>query len=221
MAIDYLFQTLRIPFLTFREMGVMAINVLRAVLLVAMCMTGAAMADSSKKSDKSEKPAEKSVKKKHTEKLGMGVVAYEQKYGLTHFNAAGENNVLTRCLRNWGEHPFKTDKQKRYREMEVSVKVLGIGGNVADKAVTDYPQLILIKPTIKVLSKQTITLMNPNGWYCFKSNVTVLGKGIIEAHCKAKLAESSKGVAVMGKNDESGKGGVTVLGKSVIKRVGC
>ncbi len=152
---------------------------------------------------------------------GMDLASYKQRYGLVNFSGGSEQNTLTKCLRNWGDHPFKTEQQKKYREMKISVKVLGIGGDTIDNTATTYPQLILVKPSVKVLSKQTIKLMNPNGWYCFKSNVTVLSKSIIEAHCKANIAESKGSMEILGKNDDSGKGGVTVLGKSVIKRVGC
>ena len=57
-----------------------------------------------------------------------------------------------------------------------SVNVLGIGGDVVDDVATPDPQLMLVKPSVNVLTKGRLRLMNPNGWYCFESAVTVLAK---------------------------------------------
>jgi hypothetical protein len=101
-----------------------------------------------------------------------------------------------------------------------SVKVLGVGAEVTDEIETDQPQLVLVKPSVNVLTKSDFRLMNPNGWHCFASNVTVLAKSEITAHCRAHLASSRDSVAVAGGN-KGGSEGVTVLGKAVVKRVGC
>lgn len=131
-----------------------------------------------------------------------------------------DDKAINRCLASWNTHPFKEKNDRRYRVLETSVKVLGIGGDVEDVDATSYPQLILIKPSVQVMSKATFTFKNPNGWYCFKSNVTVLGKAVINAVCNAHIADSTNSVAVMGKNEGKG-GGVTVLGKTEVNRIDC
>lgn len=146
-----------------------------------------------------------------------------EEYGKRHHlysGDKGDDKAINRCLANWNNHPFTKDSDKKYRVVETSVKVLGIGGDVVDDDVTSYPQLILIKPSVKVMSKTTYKFHNPNGWYCFKSNVTVLGKSVIEASCNARIADANNSVEVLGKN-EGDKGGVTVLGKTEIKRIDC
>lgn len=150
---------------------------------------------------------------------GVSREQYEKKHVL-HQGDTGDDKAIERCLSAWHNHPFKDKSDKRYRVMETTVKVMGIGNDVRDSDATSYPQLILIKPSVKVMSKQTYELMNPNGWYCFKSNVTVMGKSVIKAHCNTRIADSTESVAVLGKNEDS-KGGVTVLGKTEIERVGC
>jgi hypothetical protein len=129
-----------------------------------------------------------------------------------------EVDAIKSCLAAWGEHPFGTE-EPRYKVLSSSVKVLGVGAEVTDETETGQPQLVLVKPSVNVLTKGSFRLMNPNGWYCFASNVTVLAKSEITAHCRAHLASSRDGVTVGGGN--KGTEGVTVLGKAVVKRVGC
>lgn len=130
-----------------------------------------------------------------------------------------EAEVIRSCLGTWPDNPFKGDDPPRYKALGASVNVLGIGAEVADDTVTSDPQLVLVKPSVNVLTKGRLRLMNPNGWYCFESAVTVLAKSEITAHCKAHITSSVDGVAVAGGN--KGTDGVTVLGKAVVKRVGC
>jgi hypothetical protein len=63
------------------------------------------------------------------------------------------------------------------------------------------------------------SLLNPNGWYCFKGNVNVAGKMSIKAHCNAHLASATEGATVGGEN--SGSKTTTVLGMSELDRVDC
>jgi cobalamin synthase len=63
-----------------------------------------------------------------------------------------------------------------------------------------------------------IQLLNPNGWYCFRTTVNVMGGLTIKAHCKAHLATTSGDV--LGAADE-GKKGVTVMGSTQVERVEC
>ncbi len=87
-----------------------------------------------------------------------------------------EINAIRGCLAAWGEHPFNSADEQPFRAISPSVKVLGVGQDVTDETVTDQPQLVLVKPSVNVLTKSNFRLMNPNGWYCFAANVTVLAK---------------------------------------------
>jgi hypothetical protein len=129
-----------------------------------------------------------------------------------------EAEVIRACLGSWPDQPFRDDPP-RYKVLGASVNVLGIGGDVVDDEASSSPQLVLVKPSVNVLTKGRFRLLNPNGWYCLQSAVTVLAKSEIVAHCNAHLASSVDGVAVGGGN--VGAEGVTVLGKAVVKRVGC
>jgi hypothetical protein len=122
------------------------------------------------------------------------------------------------CLKNFGKHPFNAENPQ-FDVLKAKVKVLGIGGTTVDDNITKEPKLILIKPNVTVLSKTNLNLLNPNGWYCLKGQVSVLGKAIINLHCTAKITSSSDGVTVLGGSD--GDNGVTVLGKTKVVRVGC
>jgi len=130
-----------------------------------------------------------------------------------------EADVIAACLRTWGQSPFAGAEAPRFKVLGSSVKVFGIGSDVTDEGTTAEPQLVLVKSVVNVLGKARFRLMNPNGWYCFESAVTVLGKSEITAACGAHLASSADGVAVAGGN--VGADGVTVLGKAVVQRVGC
>lgn len=133
--------------------------------------------------------------------------------------AESDLSAIQSCLEHWGtKHPFsKTDPV--YRTIQGKVKVMGIGGDVNDAEKTDKPDLVLVKPNVNVLGKAEMSLLNPNGWYCLKAKVAVLGKTVINLHCKANLASSNDGATVLGGADE--QNGVTVLGASKLNRVGC
>jgi hypothetical protein len=125
--------------------------------------------------------------------------------------------AVSNCLKAWGEHPFGS--KPKYRILSSSVKVFGIGQSTDDTAVTKGPDLVLIDTGVNVMGGSTLQLLNPNGWYCFASNVNVMGSLTIKAHCKAHLAAASNGMTVMG-GDPSNKS-VTVLGATNVEPVGC
>jgi hypothetical protein len=130
----------------------------------------------------------------------------------------GDLSAVRACLAHWGkEAPFDS-KNPKYRVLSSRVKVLGIGGETRDDVPTDSPELVLIKANVNVLSKAELNLLNPNGWYCLKGQVAVLGKSEVKLHCKANLASSYDGATVMGGSDTDQ--GVTVLGASRLTRVG-
>jgi len=134
---------------------------------------------------------------------------------------AADQRVVDRCIADWGSaSPFKKGTAPD-RVISPGVKVFGIGkGNSGDETVTDKPSLILVRPAVNVLGKSTIQLANPQGWYCFKSNVTVAGKITIEAHCNAHIASArDDGTSVLA-SDESDKG-VAVMGALRVTRFGC
>ena len=126
------------------------------------------------------------------------------------------------CLKHWGKTPFNK-KNPKYRTVSTSVNVFGAGKDIVEDKKTSGPELVLIKPSVNVLGKTKMKLLNPNGWYCMKSNTNVLGKAVIELHCNAKMAVASTGATVLGGDDgeDSGQQGTTVLGKTKIKRIGC
>jgi hypothetical protein len=129
---------------------------------------------------------------------------------------------VAECLKGWKTHPFKADKPE-YKTLAGAVKVMGIGKDIVDSEKTDKPALVYVKPSVNVMAKTVIKLLNPNGWYCIKSKVDVLAKTEFELDCKSKMAISSgDGVTVLGSEGGSDKGtGVTVLGKTTIKRLNC
>lgn len=132
---------------------------------------------------------------------------------------SGDIKAVRVCLENWGKkNPFKGERPE-FRVIGAKVKVLGIGSDeVNDEHETSTPELVLVKPNVAVLSKSTVRLMNPNGCYCLKGKVAVLGSSEIQLHCKAGMASSNGGATVMGTSKM--EGGVTVLGSTRVKRLG-
>ncbi|MBW2255653.1 MAG: hypothetical protein JRI25_13775 [Deltaproteobacteria bacterium] len=125
---------------------------------------------------------------------------------------------LKSCLKAWGTHPFGEEERYTARFFESNVRVMGIGQEMRDEAVTNYPQLILVKPSVNVMTKTTYELLNPMGWYCFDANVTVLGKAVLKADCAAHIANAREGAAVAAATDEEGS--VAVFGAVRVERVG-
>lgn len=123
------------------------------------------------------------------------------------------------CLDKFKKHPFNKENPK-FRVINASVKVFGIGGDVIDLKKTNEMELVLVKPAVSVLSNTTYRLQNPNAWYCLSAKVAVLAKTTIELECASRLVTTDGSVTVLGGGDEA-RSGVTVLGSSKIKRVGC
>lgn len=125
--------------------------------------------------------------------------------------------AIDNCLKAWGKHPFGVNP--KFRSLPVTVKVFGIGTPNVDTVKTTGPDLVLVKAGVNVMGGTTIDLQNPNGWYCFVTNVNVMGKMKIKAACTAHLAQSHDGVTVMG-GDSTNKS-VTVMGKTEVELQGC
>lgn len=134
---------------------------------------------------------------------------------------ASDQEVLDRCIDSWGRaSPFKKGTPAN-SVIASGVKVFGVGKDrTGNDPVTDQPSLVLVRPAVNVMGKSTIRLANPNGWYCFRSNVTVAGKMEIEAHCNAKIASAKESGTAVGATDDSDKG-VAVFGALRVKRFGC
>ena len=136
------------------------------------------------------------------------------------------DNSIAACLKAWGNHPF--GKNPQFKTLDTSVTVFGIGTNASDTAPTSSPSLVLINPIFNVMGASTIELLNPNGWYCLRSTVSLIGSVTIRAHCKAQLAANSDGQTVtsdgkvvLGNNAENREIenlGVTVMGSLSIER---
>lgn len=134
---------------------------------------------------------------------------------------ANDQAVLDHCIATWGSSsPFRKGTPA-HSVLASGVKVFGIGQGISGSdPVTDRPALVLVRPAVNVAGRTTIRLANPNGWYCFRSNVTVAGKLEIEAHCSAKIASARDSGTTVGAADESNKG-VAVFGALRVTRYGC
>ena len=131
--------------------------------------------------------------------------------------AAEVDPAIASCLKAWGKQPFGSNP--RYKTLSTSVKVFGIGANPADTERTSSPSLVLVNTGVNVMGGTTLELLNPNGWYCFKSNVNVMGSLTIKAACKAHLASAHDGTTVLGSNSDNKS--VTVMGSTRVELVGC
>ena len=134
---------------------------------------------------------------------------------------ANDQPALDACIASWGKaSPFKRGHPAD-SVISTGVKVFGVGSSQSgNDAETSKPALVLVRPAVNVMGKSTIKLSNPNGWYCFRSNVTVAGAMHIEAPCKAHIASAKEDGTSVGAADESGKG-VAVFGALRVTRTDC
>ena len=125
--------------------------------------------------------------------------------------------LLMSCLKHWGNAPF--NEKSPFTLLANTVKVFGIGQDIEDLLPTPQPKLYLVDAGPNIMGSSTIQLLNPNGYYCFKNNVNVMGGMTIQAHCHAHLASAGEGVTFGGK-DSTAKS-VTVFGATHLDLVGC
>ncbi len=155
---------------------------------------------------------------------GADQAAYDQKYN-TGVPTAEQVETLDRCLSEWGDQaPWRTAADLKVRVISSQVRVMGFGGiEPVDDLSTDQPQLVLIERAVSVVTKTTYKLLNPKGWYCFHTPTSALAVSQVDLACSAHLASSSdSGVAVIGRDESgTGAGGVVVLGRFRVQRVGC
>ena len=111
------------------------------------------------------------------------------------------DDSIASCLQAWGTHPF--GKTPQFKTLGTSVKVFGIGKDTGDTESTSSPSLVLINPSLNLMGGSTIELLNPNGWYCMRTTVSIMGNVNLRAHCKAHLAMTSAGITVLGNNSGS------------------
>lgn len=122
--------------------------------------------------------------------------------------------AINRCIGHWGETPFAEDA--KFRVLSTSVRIMGLGSQEVVETATAEPELVLVEPSVNVLTKTTFKLRNPNGWYCFDTNVGVLSKIVFDADCGANLVDSRSGAKVAG--NSATNGGVIVLGEVEVHR---
>ena len=106
--------------------------------------------------------------------------------------------VLQSCLKQFGDHPFDANNLK-YNVIAPTINVLGGTTVLLDDAKTEGPQLTIISTAVNVLGNATYKLLNPNGWYCLASNITVYGTTHIDLHQDAHLAKLN--ISVLSKVD--------------------
>jgi hypothetical protein len=131
--------------------------------------------------------------------------------------AQSEDSGVEACLKAWGTHPFGANP--KFSVLATSVRVFGIGRNTVDATPTSTPALVVVNAGVNVMGGSSTELLNPNGWYCMRSTVNVMGAMNIRLHCSAKLAMANEGTTVMGDSQENK--GVTVMGSTTVERVGC
>lgn len=144
--------------------------------------------------------------------------AYGERFSL--LSPAGDDlTAVEACLRSWPGNPFGTPESRKVRVIESAVRIMGMGSQeVTDTTATAYPQLVLLRPSVSVMTKTTWKLQNPNGWYCFDNAVAVMAKGVVELGCGARLADAQAPVVVGGSTE---RGGVTVLGSMPVQHNAC
>lgn len=134
---------------------------------------------------------------------------------------AQDQPILDACIAHWGkDSPFRKGTPAD-SAIGTGVKVFGIGaGQSGSDPQTTRPALVYVKPAVNVAGGSTIRLNNPNGWYCFRSNVTVAGALNIEAPCNARIASAREDGTTVGAKNESGQG-TAVFGVLRVTRFGC
>jgi hypothetical protein len=126
------------------------------------------------------------------------------------------DSSIAACLKAWGDHPF--GKTPQFKTLGTSVKVFGLGTETGDKEPTSAPALVLINPSVNLMGVSAIELLNPNGWYCLRTAISIMGRVSIRAHCKAHLASSTDGRRCWATTPRTRADGD---GSTNVERVGC
>jgi len=128
---------------------------------------------------------------------------------------SAQPEAITACLDAFESHPFSDNP--KYRELSTGVKVFGIGQNTVDDKETSKPELVYVTTAVNVMGGTTISLLNPKGWYCMRSNVNVMGGVKIKLACDAQFALIGDGATVLSNSDTNNQG-TTVMGSTRIER---
>jgi len=129
------------------------------------------------------------------------------------------DSAIAACLKAWGEHPF--GKHPQFKTLGTSLTVFGIGNSAADTRPTSSPALVLVKPSFNFMGGSTMELLNPNGWYCVQTLVSIIGRTTIRAQCKAQLAATSDGKTMLASkagNRRIKNIAFTVIGSTAVER---
>jgi hypothetical protein len=133
-----------------------------------------------------------------------------------------DQQALDACIAYWGaKSPFHKGTAAE-TVIAPGTRVFGLGssGSATNDNPTKHPALILVRPAVNVMGGSTIRLNNPNGWYCFRSNVNVAGRLGIDAPCGARIASATTGGTAVGAADDTGRG-VSVFGALRVTRRDC
>jgi hypothetical protein len=134
-----------------------------------------------------------------------------------HADDSESSDAMTTCLKAWKTHIF--GEKPKYKTMATSVKVFGLGSTPKDSEVTAKPRLVMVNPAVNVMGGTVYELLNPNGWYCFKANVNVMGGLVIKTCPTSHIASATEGTTIMGNSDT--QKGVTVMGATKVEFVSC
>jgi hypothetical protein len=124
--------------------------------------------------------------------------------------------VVKACLDAFGDHPFSANPE--YRSLSTGVTVFGIGQDTVDDRPTKDPEFVYVTTSVNVMGGNEINLLNPNGWYCMRSNVNVMGGVTIKLACDTKFVLIGDGATVLSNSDTESKG-TTVMGATHIERI--
>jgi hypothetical protein len=122
---------------------------------------------------------------------------------------------INKCLALWGAgSPFTAASP--YRNLGVSVNILGFGPTVEDTAYTAAPELVVIPASVNVLTITKYRLLNPNGWYCMIADVSVGAAIGVDLHKTAHLADSRVDLRILSAGS-NGPAAVDVHVLSIVK----
>ena len=120
-------------------------------------------------------------------------------------------NSLQTCYDAWGDHPFQDPAQQTFTYVDVKIRVMGFGSAEYSDEPTSEPVLYLVGLNVNNLTRTTYWLNNPNGWYCFYNNVTVMARQEVRVADGAHIADANDPLAILGSGTKQ-HSGVVILG---------
>lgn len=136
----------------------------------------------------------------------------------------GDSASIERCLKQWPGHPFVAGGVYSVRKISFAFSLGGLtlGGN---DGPTPAPKLVLLDNSVNVGlpglgGVSTYNFLNPNGYYCVKSQVNVLASVNINLHCQARMASSESQFSVLSNiSGEPAQNQVNILSNVAVTRV--